>query len=127
MFRETLGNSYLYGANGPFLDELQRLDDGARDVSHAQIQKEFAELAKRSRAPGFPTASAERHQISEKQYGVLQLIGAYRFQGARHADVDPPKRQEKPYIAELDPAFYGLSDADMETMFGTGSLVGPRE
>jgi 2-oxoglutarate dehydrogenase complex dehydrogenase (E1) component-like enzyme len=35
--------------------------------------------------------------------------------------------QEKPNIPELDPAFYGLSDADMDTVFNAGTLVGPRE
>ncbi len=58
---------------------------------------------------------------------MLQLISAYRFQGARHADIDPLKRREKPIIPELDPAFYGLNDADLETVFNTGTLVGPRE
>ena len=149
MFKQLLGNSYLYGANAPFIealydrylddpnaveprwrayfDELQQLDDGAPDVSHAPIQEHFAQLAKQHRVLGAAAGTAERPQLSEKQYAVLQLIGAYRFQGARQADVDPLKRQEKPYIAELDPAFYGLTDADMETVFGTGSLVGPRD
>jgi len=149
MFKEMLGNSYLFGANAPFIealydryledpgsveprwrtyfDELQKLDDGARDVSHAPIQERFAQLAKQRRTGSAAVGADERPQLSEKQYGVLQLIGAYRFQGARHANVDPLNRQEKPYIAELDPAFYGLTDADMDTVFGTGSLVGPRE
>ena len=56
---------------------------------------------------------------------MLQLINAYRFLGARHADLDPLKRQEKPYIPELDPAHYGLTESDMDTVFNTGSLVGP--
>ena len=149
MFKQLLGNSYLYGANAPFIealydrylddpdaveprwrayfDQLQQLDDGAPDVSHAPIQQHFAQLAKQRRVPGVAAGTAERPQLSEKQYSVLQLIGAYRFQGARQAEVDPLERQEKPYIAELDPAFYGLTDADMETVFGTGSLVGPRD
>ena len=149
MFKEMLGNSYLFGANAPFIealydryledpnaveprwrdyfDELQRLDDGARDVSHVAVQQRFARLALRSRASGVAAGAAERPQLSEKQYGVLQLIGAYRFQGARQADVDPLKRQEKSHVAELELAFYGLSDADLETVFSTGSLTGPRE
>ena len=148
MYSELRGNSYLFGANAPFIeslydryledpgsveprwrtyfDELQLRDDGARDVSHVAVQQHFAQLAKRRRVAG-GAAAAERPQLSEKQYGVLQLIGAYRFQGARHADVDPLKRQEILQIADLDPAFYGLGDADMETVFGTGSLIGPRE
>ena len=66
MMKEMLGNSYLFGANAPFIealyeaylqdphsveprwrgyfDELQRLDDGPADVSHAEIQERFARL-----------------------------------------------------------------------------------
>ena len=149
MFREMLGSSYLFGANAPFIealydryledpdaveprwrtyfDELQKLDDGARDVSHAPIQEHFAQLARQRRAPAPAQGAAGHSQLSEKQYGVLQLIGAYRFQGARLAAVDPLKRQDKQALGELDPGYYGLGDADMETVFGTGSLIGPRE
>ena len=149
MFSELRGNSYLFGANAPFIealydryledpnaveprwrtyfDELQKLDDGARDVSHAPVQEHFVQLARQHRAAGVGAAEGAHSQLSEKQYGVLQLIGAYRFQGARAADVDPLRRQDKPLIAELDPAYYGLGEADMETVFGIGSLIGPRE
>ena len=147
MMKELFGNSYLFGSNAPFIealydaylkdpqsveprwrsyfDELQRLDDGRRDVSHAEIQAAFVELAKHKRADG--RAVAGQPQLGEKQFSVLQLIAAYRFQGARHADVDPLSRQEKPHIAELDPAYYGLTDADMATVFNTGTLFAPRE
>ena len=146
---ELQANSYLFGANAPFIealydryledpdaveprwrtyfDELQRLDDGVRDVSHAAVQEHFAGLARRRHVPGVAAGMAQHSQLSEKQYGVLQLIGAYRFQGVRRANVDPLNRYEPPPVAELDPVFYGLSDADMDTVFGTGSLVGPRE
>ena len=149
MFREMLGSSYLFGANAPFIealydryledpdaveprwrtyfDELQKLDDGARDVSHAPIQEHFAQLARQRRAPAPAPGAAGHSQLSEKQYGVLQLIGAYRFQGARLAAVDPLKRQDKQALGELDPGYYGLGEADMEAVFGTGSLIGPRE
>jgi 2-oxoglutarate dehydrogenase E1 component len=144
-----LGSSYLFGANAPFIealydryledpnaveprwrtyfDELQKLDDGAPDVSHAPIQEHFAQIAKQRRTASVAAGTGERSQLSEKQYGVLQLIGAYRFQGARLAGVDPLQRHDKPSIPELDPAYYGLGDTDMQTVFGTGSLVGPRE
>ena len=149
MFDELRGNSYLFGANAPFIealydhyledpssveprwrsyfDELQKLDDGAPDVSHLAVQERFAQIAKARSGSTASSAAGNAPQLSEKQFGVLQLISAYRFQGARHAAVDPLKRLEKPHIPELDPAFYGLSDADMHTVFSTGSLVGPRE
>src|SRR4051812_25119949 len=117
-YEELRGNSYLFGANAPFIealyeryledpaaveprwrtyfDELQKLDDGARDVAHTPIQDYFAQLARSPRAAGAAAAGAESSQLSHKQYGVLQLIGAYRFQGARIADVDPLHRQEPP-------------------------------
>src|SRR5690606_2318914 len=50
-----------------------------------------------------------------------------RFHGARHARLDPLNRQEKPNIPELDPAFYGLTEADMGTVFNAGTLVGLTE
>jgi 2-oxoglutarate dehydrogenase E1 component len=148
MMKEMLGNSYLFGANAPFIealyesylkdpaaveprwrdyfDELQRLDQGAVDVSHYDVQESFAQLAKGRRANG-PAVVINRPQLGEKQFAVLQLISAYRFQGARHADIDPLKRREKPHIPELDPAFYGLAEADMNTLFNAGTLFGPRE
>jgi 2-oxoglutarate dehydrogenase E1 component len=148
MMKQLLGNSYLYGANAPFIEalyeawlkdpaaveprwrdyfeELQRIERGASDVSHFDVQDRFARLARERPAAG-TTVVINRPQLGEKQFGVLQLISAHRFQGVRHADIDPLKRREMPDIPELDPAFYGLSDADLETMFNTGTLVGPRE
>jgi 2-oxoglutarate dehydrogenase E1 component len=143
-----LGNSYLFGANAPFIealydaylkdpgsveprwrsyfDELQRLDNGATDVSHFDVQERFAKMAKERRAAA-PAVVISRPPLGEKQFGVLQLISAHRFQGVRHANIDPLNRQEKPPIPELDPEFYGLTGADMETVFNTGTRVGPRE
>ncbi|HSC93928.1 MAG TPA: 2-oxoglutarate dehydrogenase E1 component [Burkholderiales bacterium] len=148
MMKELLANSYLFGANAPFIEalydtwlkdpgaveprwrdyfeELQKLEGGAKDVSHLDVQDRFARLAREPRVRG-ATVLITRPQLGEKQFGVLQLISAYRFLGVRHADIDPLKRQEKPEIPELDPAFYGLTAADMGTVFNTGTLAGPRE
>ena len=148
MMKELLANSYLFGSNAPFIealyeawlkdpaaveprwreyfDALQRAEGGIADVSHFDVQDRFARLAREPRAAG-TTVVINRPQLGEKQFAVLQLITAHRFLGVRHADIDPLKRQEKPNVPELDPAFYGLSAADMETIFNTGTLVGPRE
>jgi 2-oxoglutarate dehydrogenase E1 component len=148
MMKQLLANSHLFGANAPFIEalydawlkdpaaveprwrdyfeELQRVEGGAADVSHFEVQDRFARLAKGPRAAG-ATVLITRPQLGEKQFGVLQLISAHRFLGVRHADIDPLNRREKPGIPELDPAFYGLTEADMATVFNTGTLVGPRE
>ena len=143
--QKMLSNSYLYGANAPFIEELyeaylrnpdsvssawreyfEQVKGTAQEVSHTLIRQTFVELAKRhgngqaATAPAPAIAGAEKKQVS-----VLQLINAHRFLGARHANLDPLKRQEKPYVPELDPAHYGLTEADMDTVFNTGSLVGP--
>ena len=143
--QKMLSNSYLYGANAPFIEELyeaylrnpnsvsdnwreyfEQVKGTAQEVSHTLIRQAFVELAKRhenGRVAGAPAPAIAG--LEKKQVSVLQLINAYRFLGARHADLDPLKRQEKPYIPELDPAHYGLTESDMDTVFNTGSLVGP--
>ena len=145
MMKEFQGNSYLYGANAPFIealyeswladpqsveprwrgyfDELQKLDDGPRDVSHFAVQDRFAAMAKERR----PQTAAAPIDGFQKQFSVLQLIAAYRFQGCRVADVDPLGRMEKASIPELDPVFYGLTDADLDTPFNAGTLHGPAQ
>ena len=58
-----------------------------------------------------------------KQVAVLQLINAHRFLGVRIANLDPLARHAKPEVPELDPGYYGFTEADMDTTFETGSLV----
>ena len=145
MMKESRGTSLLFGANAPFVeglyeqylkdpqsveprwrgyfDELQKLDDGPADVAHSEVQQRFVDLARHRRATSGGVAAAQNLQ---KQFSVMQLISAYRFQGNRVADIDPLKRiVETPTIAELDPAHYGLTEQDMDTVFDTGTLHGP--
>ena len=62
---------------------------------------------------------------AQKQVAVLQLINAHRFLGHRQASLDPLNQYERPQVAELEPAFHDLNDADLDTEFNTGSLQGP--
>jgi len=59
-----------------------------------------------------------------RQVAVLRLINAYRYLGVRQAELDPLRRFEPPPTPELDPAHYGLTDADLDSTFDTGSLFG---
>ena len=139
--KESRGNSYLFGGNAPYVEELYEayLDnpgsvpdkwrsyfdalqnvpatDGttARDMAHAPVVESFAQRAK---ANAFGNrASSEDLAIARKQVYVQSLIAAYRSLGSRWADLDPLKRQERPKIPELEPAFYDLSEADMDMVF----------
>ncbi len=140
-------NSYLFGANAPYVEELYEsyLDnpgsvpdkwrsyfdqlqilpatdgsESSRDIAHAPIVESFAQRAK---ANAFLPRVAERDlSIARKQVHVQSIIAAYRFLGARWADLDPLKRQERPAIPELEPGFYDLTEADLDTTFRADNL-----
>ena len=149
MIKQLFKNSMLYGANAPFIEELYEdylqcstsvplewrgYFDGLQqgqgratpDIPHSPVIESFIRIEKERRRNGHSTsqvvhdASEERNQVS-----VLQIINAFRFLGVRQANLDPLTRLKKPYIPELDPSFYGLTEEDMGTVFHTGSLVGP--
>ena len=141
-----LSNSPLFGGNAPFVEELyyRYLDEpesvepqwreffdrlqkeaGATtaDIDHDAIRAHFAELA---RHPGHGVRVVSGGGVdSNKQVAVLQLIDAYRVRGHQQAHLDPLGLQEPSPISELDPTFHALTEADMDTVFNTGSLVGP--
>jgi 2-oxoglutarate dehydrogenase E1 component len=138
-------DSLLYGGNAPFLEELYQrfLEDpssisedwrnyfkdlhpdqgGPGDLDHAAIREALARQALHRHAPaGAPPGNVATS--ASKQVAVLQLINTYRFRGHQQATLDPLGIQERTLIAELDPSFHCLTEADMDTVFSTGSLVG---
>ena len=149
MIKELFKTSVLYGANAPFIEELYenylqcstsvppewrgyfdglQLGKGEveKDVPHSPVIESFIRVEKERRRNAH-SSSQHVQGISEerKQVSVLQIINAFRFLGVRQANLDPLKQLQKPYIPELDPKFYGLTEEDMDTVFNTGSLVAP--
>ena len=148
MMQEFLGNSYLFGGNAPFVEQLYEnwLEDpqsvsapwreyferlqllpasagqAARDVAHAPIVESFAERARQGAARAAAAPALDRKQVS-----VIQLVAEYRFRGCLVADLDPLRRRQRPHIPELEPAYYDLADSDMDRVFNTGSLLGPEQ
>ena len=103
-----------------WFDSLQTAPGAAHEVAHSSIRRAFAALPQADVCgPVVRKADLER-----KQTRVLQLIDAHRSLGLRVANLDPLNRYAKPEVPELDPAHYGLGDADMDTIFETGSLLG---
>ena len=145
------GNTYLFGGNAPYVEEMYEnylanpgsvLDswreyfdalqnvaaaDGtdAKDVPHLPVVNAFAERAK-SGQTRVVVASADL-EMGRKRTSVQQLISAYRNVGLRWADLDPLKRTERDNIPELDPSFYGFTDADQETVFNTSNTFFGKE
>ena len=146
------GNSYLFGGNAPYVEEmyenylanpgsvpdswrdyfdaLQNVPaaDGsnARDVPHLPVINAFAERAKQGGTQVVQASGADS-ELGRKRTAAQQLIAAYRNVGARWADLDPLKRTERPQIPELEPSFYGFTDADMETVFNTSNTFFGKE
>jgi len=148
MMKELLANSYLFGGNAPFIEELyeqylanpgavpeewreyfdqMQLLPGAagaaKDVAHAPVVESFVQRARTGElagrgAPQIDVAH-ERLQVS-----ALLLITAYRISGARWATLDPLKRVPRPAVPELEAAYYDLSEADLDREVNAGSFVG---
>ena len=146
VYSDYQANTYLFGGNAPYVEEMYEnylanpgsvLDtwrdyfdalqhvpavDGsnAKDVPHLPVVNAFAERAKQGQTRVVMASGADS-EMGRKRTAVQQLIAAYRNVGARWADLDPLKRAERDNIPELDPSFYGFTDADQETVFNTSN------
>ena len=145
VYQAYQNNTYLFGGNAPYVEEMyenylanpgsvpdswrEYFDalshvpavDGtnAKDVPHMPVINAFAERAKAG-GTKVVMASADA-EMGRKRTAVQQLIAAYRNVGQRWADLDPLKRTERPAIPDLDPAYFGFTDADQETVFDTSN------
>lgn len=71
---------------------------------------------------GSPTATMPSSDIG-KEFGVFQLIEAYRDRGHLIAKTNPI-RERKDRKANLDLSFFGLTDADLDKEFQAGKILG---
>jgi len=145
MMQDQRDNSYLFGGNAPYVEELYEsylhdptsvadhwrdyfdnvkqvpaVDGSSRtDIAHGPIIASFAERAKQG--PIRTISDSADSEMGRKRVAVQQLIAAYRNVGNRWANIDPLKRTERQDIPELDPAFYGFTDGDMDIVFNTSN------
>ncbi len=152
MMREYQTSSLFNGANAPYIEELyeQYLADPAsvseswrkqfdglpnvaghagKDVPHSPVIAAFEALAaqggaKRVAYVNVGGSGAGTSVDEKKSFKVLQYIRAHRVLGARNSSLDPLKRMERVDVPELDLAYYGLTDADLEQEFAFGSWQG---
>jgi len=139
--KKYLSNSYLFGGNAPYIEELyesylynpgsvannwrvyfdamQHVSavDGSDkpDVVHASVIASFVERAKYG--PIRTIFASDDADMGRKRVAEKQLIAAYRHLGSRWANLDPLQRQERALLPELEPSFYGFTDADMNLIF----------
>jgi 2-oxoglutarate dehydrogenase E1 component len=148
MMRQFQDNSYLFGGNAPFVEELyesylnnpQSVSDSWRayfdqlqvlpgsggaslkDVAHAPVVESFVQRAKMNR---FGKPAVAEQGVSERlQVAALLLVTSYRIAGSRWATVDPLNRVQRPAVPELETAYYDLAEADLDTVVNSGSFVG---
>jgi 2-oxoglutarate dehydrogenase E1 component len=127
---EALYESFLIDANSvpeewrSYFERLPRVEGViASDIPHSTIRQHF-ELLGRNRLRARPeVASTDVTSDHErKQMRVTELISAYRHRGHKRADIDPLGLMQRPPTPVLDLAYHGLSMADMDTVFQTGSF-----
>lgn len=133
-FVEGLYESFLRDRNSvsiewqAYFDQLQSgLSRAKHDVSHAPAQQRMIDNTRPRQGSIVASSQLSNDVDSNKQVSVLQLINAFRFTGHRQANLDPLNQYERPQVPELDPAYHGLNENDMEQIFNTGSLHGPTE
>ncbi|TLY94705.1 MAG: 2-oxoglutarate dehydrogenase E1 component, partial [Gammaproteobacteria bacterium] len=127
----------LYGGNAAFLDALYEqylLDPASVDErwrkyfaqlapagaerAHGPIRAEIARRAARGRAAAMPAATAG---ANAQQAAVSRLIQVWINRGHLLASIDPLglSQRPRPRVLELD--YFGLTPADLDTEFFTGS------
>jgi 2-oxoglutarate dehydrogenase E1 component len=146
IFEET---AFLFGANAEFVESLyaQYLDDPSSvDPSWARY---FASLegprgasshawAHRAKAAGVPiaapaaAAAEDVRAAAQASIRAIQLVRAYRVIGHFEADLDPLHLTATTPHPQLDPRFYGFTEADLDKPVFIDGVLGlqsatPRE
>jgi 2-oxoglutarate dehydrogenase E1 component len=160
---DLLQNSYLFGGNAPYVEELYEsylnnpgsvpdswrayfdqlqhfpATDGqtsTHDQTHAPVVESFAQQALQNKfsRPAQNSGFKADLESAARQVHVQSLIAAYRTLGSRWSDLDPLKHIDRPDIPELEPSFYGLTEADLDqvvaatnTYFTTDSTMTLRQ
>ena len=150
MMKQFLDNSYLFGGNAPFVEELYEqylahpgsvpeqwreyfdqmqllpgnAGNGGKDIAHAPVVESFVQRAKAGELGG-TRATIEADVAHERlQVAALLLVTSYRIAGSRWATLDPLKRVQRAAVPELETAYYDLAESDLDTDVNAGSFVG---
>ena len=144
VMKQFEASSHLFGANAPFVEELYerylrdpasvapewraqfdawQASGGGADVAHTPVIEAFAAAARRGPLAAPTSVAAD----DEKQMKVLMFIRAHRTTGSHQSNLDPLRRMDHVSVPELELSYYGLGEADMDTVFAMGSFANRRE
>ncbi|WP_242923807.1 2-oxoglutarate dehydrogenase E1 component [Pontibacter liquoris] len=126
--------SYIANAHGDYIDKLYKAyqqDPESVDFGWRKFFEGFdfsaayngnGHEAAPAAAPA-PAKGAEATGESAKEVAVRNLIHAYRTRGHLRSKTNPV-RMRKDRRARLDLADFGLSEADLDTVFQVGDVIG---
>jgi 2-oxoglutarate dehydrogenase E1 component len=144
VMKQFEASSHLFGANAPFVEELYerylrdpasvapewraqfdawQASGGGKDVAHTPVIEAFAAAARRGPLAAPTSVAAD----DEKQMKVLMFIRAHRTTGSHYSNLDPLRRMDHVSVPELELSYYGLGEADLDTVFSMGSFGNRRE
>ena len=105
---------------------MQVLPGLQRQGCRACARSSKSSCSERSRASSRAARTLPTEPVTPErlQVAALLLVTAYRIAGSRWATVDPLKRMPRPHIPELEPAYYDLTEADLDQVVNSGSFVG---
>lgn len=144
-FEAWLDSSYLSGSNQSWIEQLYEdflTDPDSVDanwrltfqqlpgtgVKPDQLHSKTREYFRRQALAGSRYSSTiSDPDTNVKQVKVLQLINAYRFRGHQHANLDPLGLWKQERVADLDPSFHDLTEADFQETFNVGSFASGKE
>ncbi len=138
--RALLDSTPLGAGNAPYIESLYeqfladpnsvepkwreyfaRLVSGSRhETAHGPVREALARRARDIRF-GAPAAPAAAGDTSAKQGSVSRLVQVYANRGHLLADIDPLGLMHRPVPEVLELSHFGLTDADLDTEFYTGS------
>lgn len=116
--------SYIANAHGNYVDELYRTykaDPNSIDESWQKFFEGF-EFAENYNGNGYATEGLSP-EMAAKEAGVSRLIFAYRSRAHLRSKTNPV-RQRKSRNPWLDLELFGLSEADLDTVFQAGNELG---
>jgi len=92
--------------------------DAVAETGRLGVQEKFRQLG---RLP----AAIDTQLADRKEAAVVKLISAYRLRGHENARLNPLDLPHAEPVEDLDPAFHGLDESDLDHEFDSGSLVAP--
>ncbi|MDB5011149.1 MAG: 2-oxoglutarate dehydrogenase component [Mucilaginibacter sp.] len=114
--------NYINSGNAAFIDSLYEAyqqDPGSVDFGWQKFFEGF-DFGRGSEAPA---VSAETPEHFLKEIKVFNMIDGYRGRGHLFADTNPVRERRK-YFPGKELETFGLSDADLDTVFNAGVEVG---